>query len=211
MRKNKVNIVCAILLFLSLIFIFSGISYSIFSYLGSGMTNNVIQTGRIIFSYSDAVGNGNGIFIENAVPVSDQVGKMLAGTDEYFDFSVFASLTSNNLAYEISVVKDEESTLDEQYVKIYLTTLEGNSESETSFTSPNANVITYADLPDTNNPSLTGKTIYLGNVQAGEIAYGKSFRLRMWVKDPEEEDFDYSLVNDKYFSVKVNVAARGNY
>ena len=163
MKNSKINIVGVLLLFLSLICLFIGISYSIFISFGAGITNNVIQTGRIVFSYSDANGGGNGIY------------------------------------------------LDDDWVKVYLTTFEGNQEQETPITANSGNVTTYNQLATTTNSLLTGKTIYYGNVQAGEVAYSKKFRLRMWVKDPNTDNFDYTVLNDKKFSLKVNVAATGTY
>lgn len=211
MKKNKYNFIACLILFLSLIFIFTGISFAIFNYFGVGMTNNVIQTGRVVFSYSDASGGGNGIHIENAVPIPDDMGKLLSGEGEYFDFSVSASTTSSNLAYEITVCKDENSTLLDEYVKVYLTTFDGNQEIVTPLTNINGNVVTYNELKDTNNKSLSGKTVYYGSVQSGEVAYGQKFRLRMWVKIPEDSQFDYSLIDSMLFSLKVNVAASSAY
>lgn len=207
MKNSKINFIAIIILFISLVFMFIGISYSIFNYFGNGMTNNVIQTGRVVFSYSDANGGTNGINIENAFSISDDMGKMLYGEGEYFDFSVSASTTSSDLGYEIVVNSSDDSTLNPKYVKIYLTTFEGLEEKELPLTNLNGEVATYESLQDTNNPVLSGKTVYYGTVKAGEIAYGKKFRLRMWVASPEEENFDYSLINDKFFSIKVNVAA----
>lgn len=211
MEKSRINVVAVVLLFLSLICIFFGISYAIFTYFGEGMTNNVIQTGKVVFSYSDANGGTNGINIEDALPIPDEMGKILSGEGEYFDFSVSATTTSVDLGYEIAVNSSLESTLDPKYVKIYLTTIEGTEEKELPLTSLSTGVVTYEALKDTNNSLLTGKTIYYGTVKAGEVAYGKKFRLRMWVAVPEDEEFDYSLINDKYFSVKVNVAATSAY
>jgi len=207
MKESKINVVAIVILFLSLIFVFAGISVAVFTYFGEGMTNNVIQTGRIVFSYSDANGGTNGISIENAIPISDEMGKVLAGDGEYFDFTVSASTTTANLAYEIAVKKDDNSTLPDEWVKMYLTTFEGNQEVSTDITSPESGIITYSELENTTNDLLVGKTIYYGDVQAGEVSYGKKFRLRMWVKDPNVSNFDYSILNDKYFSIKVNVAA----
>lgn len=211
MKLSRINIIGIICLFLSLIFLFIGISYSIFTYFGEGMTNNVLETGRIVFSYSDAEGGTNGIFIEDALPISDDMGKLLSGKGEYFDFNVSASTTNTNLAYEISVNKSIDSTLDPKFVKIYLTTFEGSQEIETPLTNLENGVVTYEELNDTNNKLLTGKTIYYGTVNGGEIAYGRRFRLRMWVTAPDEVNFDYSQINDKYFSVKVSVAASSVY
>lgn len=207
MKKSKFNFIAVILLFLSLICLFFGISVAIFTYFGEGMTNNVIETGKVVFSYSDANGGSNGIFIENAFPIPDSMGKILSGEGEYFDFSVTATTTNSDLAYEIVVNKSVESTLDPKYVKVYLTTFEGNNEKETPLTALSTGVNTYENLEATTNPLLTGKTIYYGNVQAGEVAYGRKFRLRMWVAEPNDINFDYDQVNEKYFSVKVNVAA----
>lgn len=211
MKNSKLTFFAIIILFLSFIFFFSGISYSIFSYFGMGITNNVIYTGKIIFSYSDANGGENGIYIENASPVSDEVGKVLSGEGEYFDFTITASTTKTNLSYEIAVEKDPNSTLKEDWIKIYLTTLEGNQEFSTDITLNNNEVITFNQLTDTTNNLISGKTIYYGTVQAGEISYGKKFRLRMWIKDPNQTNFDYSILNQRFFSLKVNVGAVGTY
>ena len=210
MKKNKSTLLAIMLLFLSLICMFFGLSMAIFNYFGEGLTSNVVQTGRIVFSYSDANGGGNGINIENATPIPDNMGKILSRPSEYFDFSVSASTTNTNLAYEITAIKEPTSTLDEKYIKIYLTTLDGNTETETPLTSLATGIVTYNELWDTTNSLLTGKTIYYGNVNSGEIAYGKQFRLRMWVTAPDDVNFDYSEINDKEFSIKVNVAAIGS-
>ncbi len=209
MRESGITNVAIVLLFLSMICIFSGVSYSIFNYFGHGMTNNVIQTGKIVFSYSDANGGSNGINIENAMPISDAVGKNLSGASEYFDFSVSATTTTTDLTYEVAINKGDDCTLDEKYVKVYLTTIDGTIENPTTLTNTTSGVVTYDALADTTNSLLTGKTIYYGTVNNGEVSYGQKFRFRMWVADQNDVNFDYNEVNDKYFSVKVNVSANG--
>lgn len=203
--KNK-NIILVILL-LSLVTIFFGISTAAFFYLGRGTTNNVIQTGRIVFSYSDAElgGSGNGIDIIDAIPIPDSKGKILSSPNEYFDFTISASTTSTDIIYEITANKQEHSDMDEDKVKIYLTEFNGSTELETPLTGGNITP-TYAELTDTTNPLLEGKTIYFGNVAAGEVAYGKKFRLRMWLSNADV----VSELPEERFSVKVNVAAVGN-
>lgn len=204
-KKNK-QLILIIALLLSIIIISVGVSIAVFTYFGSGNTNNVIQTGRVVFSYSDANGGGNGINITDALPMQDSVGKQLAGSSQYFDFSVTASTTSTDLSYEIVVKKDDNSTLGDDWVKIYLTEVLGNSEIETPITGT-AVVPTYLELSTTTNSLLNGKTIYYGTVQAGEVAYGKNFRLRMWIKDPNIPNFDTDVLNNKNYKVRVNVAA----
>ena len=208
-KKKKEDFLIVVLLLLSVTCLFFGISMAVFSYLGNGNTNNVIQTGRIVFSYSDAESGGNGINITDAIPISDTTGKQLTGDGQFFDFSVTASTTSTDLAYEIVAKKDDTSTLPDDYVKLYLTERVGTSELTTPITG-GATVPTYSSLSDTTNPTLSGKSIYYGTVQAGEVAYGKNFRLRMWVKDPGVANFDYDSLNDKFYKVKVNVSAVGS-
>ncbi len=211
MHKSKLEILAFVILFLAMVCLFTGISFSIFTYFGQGLTNNVIETGRVVFSYSDSNGGGNGIHIEDALPTLDEQGKLLSSSNEYFDFSVSATATNSALAYEITVLKDPASTLEEDWLKVYLTTFEGNQEVSTSLTNPNGVVATYHQLMNTSNPLLEGKTIYYGTVNPGEVNYGRKFRLRMWIKVPEQLDFDYSTLANKYFSLKVNVAASTVY
>ena len=204
---KKRNTILIIVLLLLITCAFAGISIAIFTFFGKGNTNNVIETGRVIFSYSDAEKKGNGIDIENALPIEDEVGKTLSASNEYFDFSVTASTTSTDLAYEIVVLKSDDSTLSENLVKIYLTELEGNNEIEVPLVKEN--VPTYNELNDTTNNLLNGKTVYYGSVKAGEVAYGKKFRLIMWIKKSDDIT-DAELEEIKTFKVRVNVAAIGN-
>ena len=203
-QKKKKGFLLLLLLILSALFISAGISMAVFNYLGTGDTSNVIKTGKIVFSYSDENGSGNGIDITDALPIADSVGKTLLKSNEYFDFSVTASTTATDIAYEIVVNKEDSSTLPDDYVKIYLTEVQGATEVATPLTSGEVTP-TYADLATTTNINLKGKSIYFGTVSAGEIAYGKNFRLRMWVKDYTSDD--YSDINAKQYSVRVNVAA----
>ena len=207
-KKNDKKMLILVLL-LSALTIFLGISIAAFNYFGAGTTNNVIQTGKIIFSYSDAdfgSSEGNGVNITNATPVPDSVAKGRLGRNEYFDFNITASTTNTDIAYEIVAKKGDNSTLPENQVKIYLTELSGGSEIDTPLTG-GAVVPTYSELRSTDNTLLSGKTIYYGTVSAGEVAYRKNFRLRMWISDAVNAS---EVEDDKLFTVKVNVAAISN-
>lgn len=204
---KKGNLILVVLL-LSIITIFLGVSAAIFVYLGKGTTNNVIQTGRIVFSYSDAdIGSedGNGIDIVNALPISDANGKILSSPKEYFDFTITASTADADLVYEIVANKQDESNMNEGVVKVYLTEYNGNTEVETPITGGSVTP-TYSELSDTTNSLLEGKTIYYGTVKAGEVAYGKKFRLRMWLDNRASQE----EIGETVFKVKVNVAALSN-
>lgn len=202
---SKKKVILLIVLLLSVICLFAGISVSIFTFFGKGNTNNVIETGKIIFSYSDADEKGNGINMQNSFPMRDSDGILLSNENEYFDFSVLAYTTKKDLNYEIVVVKDENSNFDDKDIKIYLTEFDGNTEKAVPI--EEEKILTYDELTPTTNILLNGKTVYYGTVQAGEVSYGKKFRLRMWIKYPDNEDINYEEINEKMFKVKVNVAA----
>jgi len=212
-KENKKNKYLIVLMFLaSILTICLGVSMAVFNYFGAGTTNNVIQTGRIIFSYSDAdFGSyaGNGVNITNATPIPDSKGKTLLGTNEYFDFNITATTTNTDIAYEIVANKGASSTLEENKVKIYLTEVSAGNETPTTITGTTP-VPTYASLSDTTNSLLSGKTIYYGTVSAGEVAYRKDFRLRMWLSDENLDTSNTITEEEKVFTVKVNVAAIGN-
>ena len=152
--------------------------------------------------------------------------QLLSSPNEYFDFSVTASTTTTDLAYEITVMKQKTSTLDEDAVKMYLTELNGDKEVETEITGGDVTP-TYAELNDTTNKAMVGKSIYFGTVKAGEVAYGKNFRFRMWLKynpnsandpvdpnntvNPTTSQNSEETINEiKEFTVKINVSAIGN-
>ena len=209
MKNNKDKKMMILVCLLSALTIFLGISIAAFNYFGKGTTNNVIQTGKIIFSYSDAdFGSyeGNGVNISNAAPIPDSVAKTMVGKNQYFDFNITASTPNTDIAYEIVAKKGDNSTLPENQVKIYLTELNGSTEVETPLTGK-AVIPTYSELRTTDNAVLSGKTIYYGTVNAGEVAYRKNFRLRMWISDAVDVT---QLEDEKVFTVKVNVAALSN-
>ena len=54
---------------------------------------------QIIFTYSDVIQGESGIALKNAMPMSDERGKLLTGTGNYFDFSVTATSKKANLLY----------------------------------------------------------------------------------------------------------------
>ncbi len=96
-----------------------GISYAAFNYSRAGTTINTITTGSIIMNYSESE---NGITIVNALPTSDSTGMTLNGEDYTFDFHISATVKSGTtLNYIITAVKDEGSTIDDDKVKVYLT------------------------------------------------------------------------------------------
>lgn len=206
-KKKRVFLWLWIFIFLMLLVfgVFTA-TYSMYLYTGDAGKDNEIETGGIIFNYSDAIDGNNGISIDNAHPISDEIGKILSGSREYFDFNISSKSKTTDLAYEITISKSDDSDLDEKYVKIYLTTFDGGIEKPVDIIPNTDEVITYDKLSNTNNSLLGGKVIFSETIEKGTESYEKKFRIRMWIADTEDNN-DILSGNRKKFSIKVNVAA----
>jgi len=200
---NKEMVMFVVLTF-SLLVLVLGTSLAIFTYLGKGKTSNSLKTGSLTFAYSDSVGGSNGIYIDNARPISDEEGKNLSGNREYFDFVITATTSYSPISYEVIATKGDISTLKDSDIKLYLTVVNGSSEVDTPITSNNGVVTLFSELHDTKNNDFTGKSIYFETIEPSNNTYNKRFRLRMWI---DNKLYDEAYLLDKVFSVRVNVSA----
>ena len=205
-KMRSVTKVTIMLLVLSLFLLVGGVTFAVYSKFLKGTTNNVIQAGSIAFSYDENTFQGNGVKIENASRISDAEGKSLNGTNEYFDFSVHALSTLSDISYHVIVLKQDQSTLDADYVKVYVTTKNGNLEVASPLVQSNSRVLTYSELPSAKDGN--GKIVYSGTVPKSKKNYHQSFRLRLWLADDVKLK---ELLENKMFSVKVKVVANEIY
>ena len=198
-RDNKKKaLVLSVVGLIGLIVITIGITYAIFTYTKLGTTDNTITAGTLKFLYTENTGVKTGIQLTNALPISDTQGKALDGDNNVFDFSIEATNTGTEaIPYEVTLRKKADSTLEENYVKVYLTDRTEVTEKE------ELAVIKYSRLPQTNIDvgSEIEKTIYNGSADGNTTNYKKDFRLRMWVDDTE----DSSNIYGKKFTAMVNV------
>lgn len=197
--KKELHIEKSALLFMVIVFLIItviGFTYAIFIYSKEGFVRNTITTGNITFSFTET---SNGIFLENALPISDSVGKKLENTYEnngYFDFNVSCDLAgTSSVQYEIYATKEKlKNELDEKYVKIYLT--DGTTDKPIS--GYDDDIPTYSKL----KKSITkedSKQLYYGSFTNNGV---QSFRLRMWI------DEDYELPEEsENFKININVEA----
>ena len=205
MNKKKNGLILSILGILGLIVITAGVTYAFFNYAKEGTTDNVITTGSITFLYTEVSGVGNGISIENAYPISDEVGKVKTGDKEYFDFKITSDTFGDaSIPYEITARKKADSTLDEEAVRMYLVDQDTNEE----LLLENYNKLTQTSKVEASKH--IEKTIYTGKVPADTKDYEKNFRLRMWIDKnidfSQNEDGAYPY-NGKTFTVTINVYA----
>jgi len=151
----------------------------------------------IIVNYRDVNGQGNGINIVNAVPITDNEGKVLTGTGNYFDFTITGSTSNIPLQYIVVLEKEKVSTLDDNMVKVYLTSLVGIEEIATN------QINKYSNLEEIKIQDDIYKLLYRKKIGSNLRNFSDSYRLRLWVSD------DAVNFYNKIFSVKVNVYVEG--
>ena len=203
MKNKKKQIIITLIAIISLIVITVGVTYAFFNYAKEGTTDNTIQTGSITFLYTEVSGVGKGISLTDAYPVADSIGKVQVGEGKVFDFKVTSNISMNsNIGYQVTARKKTDSTLDDSAVKVYLTEVNG---TEQELLLSKYSELSQTDRVDTNK--YTEKVLYESRVPANTSNYEKNFRLRMWVSD--DTDFSDGSMNDKTFTLTVNVYADG--
>lgn len=186
-----------------LLFITFGLSFSMFDSInkhphpgpGPGTDTDV---GQIILNYSDVNGKGPGIYIENAMPISDEVGKNLTGTGKYFDFTVSGSTSNIPLRYYILLDIDDDSTLGDKNVKVYLTKVKGTIEEEILDKTYKVN-----ELKDMKFKGEENKIIYFKDLNKKDGEFVDNYRLRIWISNDAKDYYN------KEYSLKVHVYGEG--
>ena len=203
MKNKKKQIIITLIAIISLIVITVGVTYAFFNYAKEGTTDNVVKTGGITFLYTEVSGVGKGISLTEAYPVADSIGKVQVGEGKIFDFKVTSNISMNsNIGYQVTARKKTGSTLANSAVKVYLTEVNG-TEQELLLSK-------YSELDQTDkvdSSKFDERILYEGTVPANTSNYEKNFRLRMWVSD--DTDFTDGSMNDKTFTLTVNVYADG--
>ena len=205
MSKNskKKQVLLTLVAIISLIVITVGVTYAFFNYAKEGTTDNTIKTGSITFLYTEVSGVGKGISLTEAYPVADSIGKVQVGEGKVFDFKVTSNISMNSsIGYQVTARKKTDSTLANSAVKVYLTEVNG-TEQELLLSK-------YSELSQTDkvdSSKFDERILYEATVPANTSNYEKNFRLRMWVSD--DTDFTDGSMNDKTFTLTVNVYADG--
>ena len=203
MKSKKKQIIITLIAIISLILITVGVTYAFFNYAKEGTTDNTIKTGTITFLYTEVSGVGKGISLTEAYPVADSIGKVQLGEGKVFDFKVTSNISMNSsIGYQVTARKKTGSTLANSAVKVYLTEVNG-TEQELLLSK-------YSELDQTDkvdSSKYDERILYEATVPANTANYEKNFKLRMWVSD--DTDFSDGSMNDKTFTLTVNVYADG--
>ena len=203
MKNKKKQIIITLMAIISLIVITVGVTYAFFNYAKEGTTDNVVKTGSITFLYTEVSGVGKGISLTDAYTVADSIGKVQVGEGKVFDFKVTSNISMNsNIGYQVTARKKTGSTLANSAVKVYLTEING---TEQELLLSKYSELDQTDKVDSNK--FDERILYEATVPANTANYEKNFRLRMWVSD--DTDFTDGSMNDKTFTLTVNVYADG--
>lgn len=171
-----------------------GVSFAAFSFSKTGNVTNTITTGTISMSYSEP---DNGITLTNALPMNDETGKALEGTNNTFDFTVTATISGSGettINYAITAVTTPATSLNDDYVKVYLTDMDA---SDTEILEPT--VVSSLDKT-TSDASGAPNGQYILESGTFKSTTTKNYRLRMWVAD----NFSVGQSSETY-TLKVNV------
>ena len=193
-NNNSKQVLLSVLGVAILVVAVVGVSFAAFSYSKTGEQVNTITTGTITMSYSETT---NGINLTNALPMTDGVGKALQDEDQYFDFTVNATIAGNTtINYAITATKEADSTLPESGVKLYLTNMDDDADSQimapTKF-----NAIPKTTAGEVSSAPANQAELYNGTFNSTD---SHDYRLRMWVAD------DYVVTGtSQTFKVRVNV------
>ena len=194
-NNNSKQVLLSVLGVAILVVAVVGVSFAAFSYSKTGEKVNTITTGTITMSYSE---DTNGINLMDALPMSDEQGKALAGESNVFDFTVTATINGSGtttINYDVTATKESDSTLVDSAVKVYLTDITSGGDTEVlAPTKVSTLQKTTSDVSGAPNDQykLTSGTF--------NTTTTKKYRLRMWVAD------DFSDLNASgSYKLRVNV------
>ena len=115
-KKNKEIITVGLVLLLVIVIV--GVSYAAFTFSKTGVTENAITTSAVTMIYTEG---DNQISINNAVPITEEVGKTLSDENYVFDFTInIKTGPKMPISYEVTAVKDSSSTMGNEDVRLYL-------------------------------------------------------------------------------------------
>lgn len=181
-EQEQKRLLLFVLIFVLLTLFVSFAGFSLFK-IKQGSNNNIINAGAVAFSYSERT---NAISMINTYPMTDEVGKKLSGIGEYFEFTISTRIESakiSNITYEITLTPIEnENTLDEKYVRVYL-------EEDGNAVLVNKNEVnSFNKLPNSNltTRGKNSKMLYKKTVRGKTLT---TYKFRMWV------DEDYNVDN----------------
>ncbi len=158
---------------------------------------------NIVFEYN--YNDGNYIYLINQFPIRDEVGKSLQGEKRTNDFTLRFNKKASGVQYTITVEKLDGSTLDDNWVKLYL--VEDGHDVINCYRSNNR-IKTFNEYNKYNNKN-NERILYQNTVTSSEANRGyKDFTFRMWVSEDLELNNSNYLSESKTYRARINVYAK---
>ena len=201
-NNNSKQVLLSVLGVAILVVAVVGVSFAAFSYSKTGEKINQISTGTISMDYTE---DTNGINLTNALPMTDVVGKELADTNQYFDFTVSANITGDaTINYAVTAQEanePEDAAIPNTGVKVYLTDMD--SSADTQILAPTKVSALTATTGSEASGAPTGQ--YILTTGTFNATSSHKYRLRMWVAD------DYAApATAQTYKLRVNVYRKAN-
>lgn len=185
--KKQKNMLIIGILFALIILI--GSAYAFFTY-SKTVSAFTLVSGDIEASF---VSGTNAVEFQNAYPISDTYAISNLSQLTYIDFIVSSDVKNSNQAvkYEVYLTEDENNTLNNNYIKLYLTDNNNNQVVKPTL---------YSSLSNTTySKDSTGKVIY-SDSNTGQ--FSKDYRLYVWL----DSNYSQNQVSQT-FSFKINLYA----
>ena len=201
-ENNSKQVLLSVLGVAILVVAVIGVSFAAFSYSKTGAKVNTITTGVINMNYTES---SNIIKLTNALPISDATGKALSDANEYFDFSVGATITGSGtttINYTITAKPDTTSganTLPETAIKVYLTDMDASDKQILAPTVLSSLSKTSSD----NSGAPDGEYILKADTFTSTLT--RNYRLRMWVADTYAGAGGNAGITSLTYKLRVNV------
>ena len=192
--KSKTKNVVIFLVLLSIVLIaVIVVAFTMFFKEQEKNVKEIVKTGTVSMNYKSEV---NGLQLTSITPVANDVAIENRAEGSYFDFSVSSDIDSDTAVdYEISLVKDESSTISDSDIMVYL-------EKQTSGTySKVDNPKQFTPVKKKTNLGSPAKSMVLGkfSLSANQV---DNYRLRIWVKEG-------AVITDPNATYKVRVNVYG--
>ena len=185
-KKNyTIDILFSFIGLATLVVLVFGVSYAVWSNSITGTKINTLTSGYLSFNYTE--NDSSVINIDKALPISDEVGKKISNSNEYFLFTVSNNF-GESINYEI-LLEPLVNNLDNKYIKIYLT--DKNDVPLKGYDK----IVPTVDQFQVNSSGMI--SIYNGVLKDKNDS--QTFKLRIWISDSYVVDQNSSM-----FSFKVN-------
>lgn len=168
------NVILVVLSISVVLIVFLIVAFFLFFKHQTTNVNEVVRSSVVTMNYKTETSEFS---LPSLTPMANDVGKELRNEGSYFDFSVTADVDKGTTAqYEITLVKDENSTISDSDVVVYL-----ERESSGSYGKVAAPT-TFNPIKKKTKLGSPAKSMVLDQVSLSSNRT-INYRLRLWVRD----------------------------